>query len=129
VARKGTDVTLVAWSAAVHVAEQAADLAAAEGISCTVLDLRSLVPLDVETLAQEVARTGRALVVHEAPFTGGFGAEIIATVQEEAFWSLEAPVGRVTAYDTPYPIASIEEYYIPTAERVLAGIRQVAEAR
>jgi pyruvate dehydrogenase E1 component beta subunit len=127
VVREGTDVTVVAWSAAVQVAERAADLAADEGISCTVLDLRTLVPLDTDTLAEHVARTGRALVVHEAPFTGGFGAEVIATVQQEAFWSLEAPVGRVTAYDSPYPIASIEEFYIPSAERVLAGIRSVVE--
>ena len=126
--RAGEHITLVAWSAAVHIAEKAAALAQAEGISCSVLDLRTLVPLDVETLAEEVAKTGRALVVHEAPFTGGFGAEVIATVQQEAFWSLEAPIGRVTAYDTPYPIASIEEHYIPSAERVLAGIREVVEA-
>lgn len=125
--REGSDVVLVAWSAAVVIAEQAARLAEAEGISCGVLDLRTLVPLDVDGLAAAVAEVGRALVVHEAPYTGGFGAEVIATIQEEAFWSLEAPIGRVTAYDTPYPIASIEEHYIPDAERVLAGIRRLAE--
>jgi pyruvate dehydrogenase E1 component beta subunit len=124
-AREGTDVTLIAWSAAVQVAEKAAELAEAEGISCAVLDLRSLVPLDETALAEAVARTGRAVVVHEAPLTGGFGAEVIATIQEQVFWSLEAPVARVTAYDTPYPIASIEEHYIPSAERVLAGVRKV----
>ena len=128
VARPGTDVTLVAWSAAVQVAERAAGLLEAEGISCTVLDLRTLVPLDEETLASEVAKTGRAVVVHEAPFTGGFGAEIAATVAEEAFWSLEAPIGRVTAYDVPYPIASIEEHYVPDARRIAAGVRKVLSA-
>jgi pyruvate dehydrogenase E1 component beta subunit len=125
-ARDGTDVALIAWSAAVSVALKAAELAAADGISCAVLDLRTLVPLDVDGLAELVARTGRAVVVHEAPLTGGFGAEVVATIQEEAFWSLEAPIGRVAAYDTPYPIASIEEHYIPSAERVLAAVRRVA---
>jgi pyruvate dehydrogenase E1 component beta subunit len=127
VAREGDDVTLVAWSAAVQVAEEAAQLAAAEGIGCAVLDLRTLVPLDVDGLREAVARTGRAVVVHEAPYTAGFGAEVVATVQEEAFWSLEAPVARVGAQDTPYPIASVEEIYLPSAERVLAAIRKVAE--
>jgi pyruvate dehydrogenase E1 component beta subunit len=128
VVREGTDITIVAWSAAVAVAEEAAELAAAEGISCTVLDLRTLVPLDVDALREAVARTGRALVVHEAAYTGGFGAEVIATVQEEAFWSLEAPIARVTAYDTPYPIAALENLYIPTGDRVVRGIRAVMEA-
>jgi pyruvate dehydrogenase E1 component beta subunit len=127
VAREGSDVTLVAWSAAVAVAEKAADLAEAEGISCTVLDLRTLVPLDDRAIAEAVARTGRAVVVHEAPLTGGFGAEVVATIQEEAFWSLEAPVARVAAYDTPYPPGAIEDVYVPSAERVLAGIRTVLE--
>jgi pyruvate dehydrogenase E1 component beta subunit len=127
-ARSGDDLTIVAWSAAVGVAERAADLAEADGIHCSVLDLRTLVPLDADGLRDAVARTGRALVVHEAPCTAGFAGEVIATVQEEAFWSLEAPIGRVTAHDTPYPIASIEQHYVPSEERVLAGIRRVMEA-
>jgi pyruvate dehydrogenase E1 component beta subunit len=122
-ALEGTDITVIAWSAAVRVALRAAEMAAEEGISCEVVDLRSLVPLDELGLAEAVGRTGRALVVHEGPYTGGFGAEVAATLQQDAFWTLEAPVGRVTAYDTPYPIASIEQLYIPSAERVLAGIR------
>src|SRR5437588_9659557 len=85
VVRGGSDVTLVAWSAAVVVAEQAADLAADEGISCQVIDLRTLVPLDVDGLADAVAGTGRAVVIHEAPLTAGFGAEVVATIVEEAF--------------------------------------------
>jgi pyruvate dehydrogenase E1 component beta subunit len=128
VAREGDDLTLVAWSAAVGTAQRAADLAEAEGIRCSVLDLRTLVPLDVDGLREAVARTGRALVVHEAPFTAGFGAEVVATAQEEAFWSLEAPIGRVTAYDTPYPISSVEQLYLPGEERVLAGIRRAMGA-
>jgi pyruvate dehydrogenase E1 component beta subunit len=126
--RVGADVALIAWSAAVVVAEKAAELAAAEGIECTVLDLRTLVPLDEDALAEAVARCGRAVVVHEATLTGGFGAEVIATIQEQAFYSLEAPIGRVTAYDSPYPIASIEELYLPSAERILAAVRHVAES-
>jgi pyruvate dehydrogenase E1 component beta subunit len=128
VAREGDDLVIVAWSAAVAVAEKAAALAAAEGYSVGVLDLRSLVPLDTDSLREVVARCGRALVVHEATLTGGFGAEVVATIQEEAFWSLEAPIGRVAAPDTPYPIASVEEFYVPSVERVLAGVRAVLEA-
>lgn len=126
-ARPGSDLMIVAWSAAVSVAQAAAEAAAAEGISVGVLDLRTLVPLDVDGLKEAVAGCGRALVVHEAPFTGGFGAEVVATAQEEAFWTLEAPIGRVTGYDTPYPIASIEEHYLPSKERVLAGIHAVMD--
>ncbi len=128
VVREGSDVTLIAWSATVTVAAAAAERAEAEeGISCTVVDLRTLVPLDEVTLAETVARTGRALVVHEAPFTGGFGAEVVATVQKEAFWALEAPIGRVTGFDTPYPIGKIEELYLPTVERVLAELKSIVE--
>lgn len=129
VAREGSDVTIIAWSAAVGVAERAAELAAEAGISCAVLDLRTLVPLDDEAIAEAVAKTGRAVVVHEAPLTAGFGAEVVATINEQAFWSLEAPVGRVTGFDSPYPIGPIEEMYVPSAERVLAKVRQVAEER
>jgi pyruvate dehydrogenase E1 component beta subunit len=124
VVREGTDVTLVAWSAAVQLCERAAELAAEENISCRILDLRTLVPLDVEALARCAEATGRVVVVHEAPYTGGFGAEVIATIQEEAFYSLEAPIARVTAPDTPYPIAGVEEFYIPNEERVLAAVRR-----
>jgi pyruvate dehydrogenase E1 component beta subunit len=127
IAREGTDVTVVAWSAAVNVALQAAQEAADRGISCLVLDLRTLVPLDDDALREAVAATGRAVVVHEAPLSAGFGAEIVATIQEEAFWSLEAPVGRVTGYDTPYPIGPIEELYVPDTSRVLRCILETVE--
>lgn len=129
VAREGSDVTLVAWSAAVQTAERAAEELAEHGVSAGVLDLRTLVPLDVEALVATVEATGRCVVVHEAPLTAGFGAEVIATLQEEAFYSLEAPIARVTAYDTPYPIAAIEDFYIPSVERVVAAARRVVEAR
>lgn len=121
--RKGTDVTLIAWSAAVHLCLQSAERLAEEGISASVLDLRSLIPLDVEGLVDAVAATGRAVVVHEAPFTGGFGAEIVATLQQEAFMSLDAPVLRVASHDTPYPPGGLEDHYLPSLDRVLAAVR------
>jgi pyruvate dehydrogenase E1 component beta subunit len=128
IVREGSDITLVAWSAAVVVAELAAELAAEEGISCQVIDLRTLVPLDAEGLGEAVAGTGRALVIHEAPLTAGFGAEVVATIVERAFWSLAAPVMRVAAPDTPYPIASVEQLYVPSAERALDAVRRVMAA-
>ena len=127
-ARPGTDVTLIAWSAAVELCERAADELAGEGCSAGVLDLRTLVPLDVETLVAEVSRTGRAVVVHEAPLSAGFGAEIVATLQEEAFYSLDAPIARVAAWDTPYPPASVEGWYLPTVRRVVEAARRTASA-
>jgi pyruvate dehydrogenase E1 component beta subunit len=126
--REGDDLVIVAYSAAVVIAEKAAERAAAEGYSVGVLDLRSLVPLDTDALREAVARAGRAIVLHEAPLTAGFGAELVATIQEEAFWSLEAPIGRVAAYDTPYPPGAVEELYVPSVERVLAAVRAVLEA-
>jgi pyruvate dehydrogenase E1 component beta subunit len=128
IVREGSDITLVAWSAAVVVAERAAELAAEEGISCQVIDLRTLVPMDAEGLGEAVAGTGRALVIHEAPITAGFGAEVVATIMEHAFWSLTAPVIRVAAPDTPYPISSLEQLYVPSAERTLDAIRRVVAA-
>jgi pyruvate dehydrogenase E1 component beta subunit len=122
VAREGSDVTVVAWSAAVQVALQAAEDAQAQGISVEVIDLRTLVPLDGATLAASVAKTGRAVVVQEAPLTAGFGAEVVATIQEEAFFSLQAPIRRVAAPDVPYPVQMLEERYVPNPERVLEAI-------
>ena len=127
-ARAGSDVTLIAWSAAVEMCLQAAEDLQREGISAGVLDLRTLVPLDVEGLVTEVSRTGRAVVVHEAPLSAGFGAEVVATLQEEAFYSLDAPIRRVTAWDTPYPPASLEGWYLPTVRRVIEAARRTAAA-
>ena len=129
ITRDGSDLTLIAWSAAVQLSERAAVLAQEEGISCRVVDLRTLVPLDVETMARCAEETGRIVVVHEAPYTAGFGAEVAATIQEEAFYSLEAPILRVTAPDTPYPLAGAEEFYIPNEERVLTAIRKTMAAK
>ena len=127
-ARQGNDVTLIAWSAAVEMCQRAAEELEGEGISAGVLDLRTLVPLDVEGLVSEVSRTGRAVVVHEAPLSAGFGAEVVATLQEEAFYSLDAPIRRVTAWDTPYPPASLEGWYLPTVRRVVEAARKTAAA-
>ena len=126
--REGGQVTLVAWSAAVELCLRAADLLAAEGISTAVLDLRTLVPLDVETLCSQVAKTGRCVVVHEAPLSAGFGAEVSATLMEEVFYDLEAPVGRVGAFDVPFPAASLEDYYLPSVDRVVKAVKRTLES-
>jgi pyruvate dehydrogenase E1 component beta subunit len=129
VAREGTDVVVIAWSYMVQVATRAAERVAAEdGASVAVLDLRTLVPLDVEAITSAVESTGRAVIVHEAARTGGFGAEIIATIQEEAFYALEAPVARVTGWDTPIPQGAVEDYYVPTETRVVNAIRKTLAA-
>lgn len=128
VARDGGDVTIVAWSAAVQLAEKAAEELAEEGIDARVVDLRSLVPLDVDGLVDNVIATGRCVVVHEAPLSAGFGAEVIATVQEEAFYDLEAPIARVCAPDAPYPVPAIEHFYIPNIARVKAAVHRTVEA-
>ena len=124
IARPGSDVTVIAWSAMVQTALDAATRAAALGIDVEVLDLRSLVPLDVDAIAESVARTGRAVVVQEAPKTGGFASEVVATIQDEAFLSLEAPVLRVSGWDAPYPMPLIEDQYVPSVERVLFAIQR-----
>lgn len=128
VVREGDDVTLVAWSMAVDLAERAAESLAADGVSAHVVDLRTLNPLDAEGLAEAVKRTGRCVVVHEAPLTGGFGAEIVATLVENAFYYLKAPIERVTAPDTPYPISGVERFYIPSVEEIVTAARRVLEA-
>jgi len=126
VVRQGGDVTLVAWSAAVELCLRAADQLAAEDIEATVVDLRTLVPLDVETLVNEVAKTGRCVVVHEAPLSAGFGAEVVAVLAKEAFYDLDAPVERVSSYDLPYPAAPLEGWYLPSVARVVAAARKTA---
>ena len=127
VARPGRDVTVVAWSAMVVVALEAAAAAADQGIDVEVLDLRSLVPLDVGAIAESVSRTGRAVVVQEAPLTAGFASEVVAAIQEGAFLSLQAPIARVSGWDVPYPMPLVEDHYVPSVERVLAAVRHTAE--
>ncbi|MGA0003403.1 MAG: alpha-ketoacid dehydrogenase subunit beta [Candidatus Nanopelagicales bacterium] len=128
VARAGADVTLIAWSAAVNVAERAAEELSEQGISVEVLDLRSLNPLDIDGIAESVAKTGRVAILHEAPLTGGFGGELIATIQQECFYSLEAPIIRISAPDTPYPLGGVEDLYIPDVDRVVAEVAVLAKA-
>jgi 2-oxoisovalerate dehydrogenase E1 component beta subunit len=123
VTRAGHQVTLIAWGSMWHEADQAAREAEAEGIDAEVLDLRSLQPLDVEAIEHSVTKTGRAVVVHEAPRTCGFGAEISALIQERCFLHLEAPVQRVTGLDTPFPY-TLENEYLPRAPRILQALRQ-----
>ncbi len=124
VTREGHQVTLVAWGAMWHEADQAAREAAAEGLDCEVVDLRSLQPLDLDTIVASVSKTGRAIVIHEAPLTCGFGAELVALLQERCFLHLEAPIARVTGFDTPFPY-SLEAEYLPRAPRILKAIREI----
>ena len=112
----------------VQTAERAAGMLAERGVSAHVLDLRTLVPLDVDGIVAAVERTGRVIVAHEAPLTAGFGAEVVATINEEAFYSLEAPIRRVTAPDTPYPLAGVEDFYVPRAEDLVAAALEVMGA-
>ena len=123
VVRAGTQVTVLAWSAMVAIADEAA---AKSGVSVEVLDLRTLMPFDIDAILASVKKTGRCVIVHEAPRTCGFGAELIASIQERAIEYLEAPIVRVTGLDTPFPY-SLEHEYLPTADRVMRAIRQTLE--
>ena len=127
VAREGSDVTLVAYGAMVPLCERAADALAGEA-SCEVLDLRSLKPLDEDALFGSVAKTGRAVIVQEAPRVAGFGAEVAAVLAEKAIFDLQGPVIRVTGYDVPYPYWQIEDHYMPSVERVSDAVRRVLAA-
>jgi pyruvate dehydrogenase E1 component beta subunit len=125
--REGTDVTVLAYGAMVPTALQAAEAVAADGISAEVVDLRSLVPLDEAAVLASVEKTGRAVIVHEAPRFCGYGAELAAILAEKALYSLKAPVARVTGFDTPFPYA-LENLYLPGADRVAHAIRTTARA-
>jgi 2-oxoisovalerate dehydrogenase E1 component beta subunit len=126
VVRPGDQVTLIAYGAMVPVVEEAADKAGEQGISCEVIDLRTLMPFDIETLVTSVKKTGRAVVVHEAPRTCGFGAELVASICERAMEYLEAPIQRVTGFDTPFPY-TLEHEYMPNADRVVDAVRKTLE--
>jgi 2-oxoisovalerate dehydrogenase E1 component beta subunit len=125
VVREGSQVTVIAWGAMLYEALEAANQAATQGIECEVIDLRTLWPLDIETVVASVKKTGRVVVVHEAPRTCGFGGEIIALTNEKAFLHLEAPPMRVTGFDTPFPY-TLEMDYLPLAHRILPGIVETA---
>ena len=119
---EGTDVTVLAYGPMVRTCVEAAVAAREDGRSVEVIDLRSLSPLDVDTIVASVRRTGRCVVVHEAPVTGGLGAEIAARVTEQCFYQLEAPVLRVGGFSTPYPPSRLEEHYLPDLDRVLDAV-------
>jgi len=120
--RSGTDVTIAAYGPTVATALQVAETAAGEGTSVEVIDLRSISPLDFATVIASVRRTGRLVVVHEAPTYFGAGAELAARVSEECFYSLEAPVARVGGFHIPYPVAKLEHDYLPSLDRVLDAV-------
>jgi len=126
--QEGTDVSVIAYGAMVQVALEAAKQAQQElGTSVEVIDLRTVWPLDEEAIISSVEKTGRAVVVHEAPRAGGIGAEVTAIINEHCLYSLLKPVGRVTGYDTPFPVPGQEDYYLPSPAKVLAAIRAVME--
>jgi len=122
VVTEGTDLTVISWGAMVSEALEAIDRL--EEASIELIDLRTIYPVDFQTIAQSVAKTGRAVVVHEAPKSGGWGAEISSLIQEHCFLSLEAPVQRVTGFDTIMPYYKLEKEYLPDAERIARGIRE-----
>lgn len=125
VVEQGDDLTIITYGTMVHVCQAAVRKA---GVSADVIDVRTLAPLDLDTLTQSVEKTGRCLIAHEASRFCGYGAELAATVQEACFWSLQAPIERVTGWDTPYPHAFEWEYF-PGQDRVVAGIKKVMEPK
>ncbi len=127
IAHTGEDVSLIAWGSMTRVCHDAAEVLAVQGISAEVVDLRSLNPLDRDTFIGSVVKTGRAVVVHEAPKTNGFGAEIVAQINEHALMHLEAPVQRVCGFDTVFPLAHLEKLYLPNRDRVVAAAKQTME--
>ncbi|XP_070767744.1 2-oxoisovalerate dehydrogenase subunit beta, mitochondrial [Enoplosus armatus] len=123
--QEGSDVTLVAWGTQIHVMREVANMAQEKlGVSCELIDLQTILPWDVETVCKSVVKTGRLLISHEAPITGGFAAEISSTVQEECFLNLEAPISRVCGYDTPFPHI-FEPFYIPDKWKCFEAIRRM----
>ncbi len=122
--RQGDDIVIIAWSYMVELADRAADLLAEEGLSIGVLDLRSIVPLDVDGLTEAIGADARAVVVQEAPETCGFASEVIATVNDHCFYDLEAPIERVSGFDVPYPVGLLEDFYVPDTERIVAAVRR-----
>jgi pyruvate dehydrogenase E1 component beta subunit len=126
VARAGGQVTVIAWSGMVVTALQAAEKGAARGFDLEVIDLRTLVPFDLDRILTSVKKTGRVVIVQEAPKTSGFGAELAASIQEKAILHLEAPILRVTGFDTPFPY-TLEHEYLPDADRILDAVEQVVK--
>jgi 2-oxoisovalerate dehydrogenase E1 component beta subunit len=128
VLREGDDVTLVSWGAMIHETRQAAELLALEGVGCEVIDLTSLAPIDHDTILESVSHTGRLVIVHEAARHAGLGAEIAATVAEQALYDLLAPIQRVTGYDTVMPYFAMERAYMPSVARIADAVRETLQA-
>ncbi len=125
--QRGSDISLISYGAMMRETRDAAHRLAGEGVSVEVIDLRSLVPLDVDMVVASVRKTGRAVVIHEAPLTGGYAAEIVALIQERALYSLRAPVRRVTGWDVTVPLRLAERHYLPSASRIMSAARSVLE--
>ncbi len=126
--REGTDVSVFTWGAMTRPTLEAAESVAEDGIDVEVVDMRTLSPMDTEAVVESFKKTGRAVVVHEAPKTGGLAGEITATIQEEALYYQEAPINRVTGFDVPYPLYALEDYYLPEDTRIEDAIRETAGA-
>ena len=125
--REGSDVTVVGWGGQLRILQAACDLAHTQyGINAELIDLQTILPWDAETVELSVKKTGKLIVSHEAPITSGFGAEVVATIQERCFLSLEAPIQRVCGYDIPFPLV-FEKYYIPDALKNLEAMRYVCD--
>lgn len=124
VVREGKDVTIVGWGAQIHVLYKACQMAQAEGIDCELIDLRTLLPWDAETVVESVKKTGKLIISHEAPKTAGLAAEICATAQEKCFPYLEAPIARVCGYDAPFPLA-FEKFYNPDEYKNFEAIKRL----
>lgn len=125
-AREGSDVSIIAYGAMLHVALEAAETARKNGVDVEVLDLRTLIPLDIDAVLVTVKKTGRVIIVHEAPKTGGFGAEIAALISEKAIEYLKGPIIRVAGYDTPFPY-TLEEFYMPSVPRIMKAIDKLMQ--
>lgn len=122
--REGNSITVLCYGAMAPLTLDSARRAAEEGIDVEVIDVRTLLPLDIDHIVDSVRKTNREVIVHEAPRTCGYGSELMAQIVEHAFWDLDAPIARVTGFDTPFPYA-LEDYYMPTVDRVLETIREV----
>lgn len=127
VVKEGSDVTILSYGSMMRQALEAHEALSREGVSAEVVDLRTLSPLDVDTILASVTKTGRAVIVHEAPRTAGFGAELVALINERALLTLKGPVERVAGFDTIFPYAQLEHYYLPTRERVVAAVKRTLE--
>jgi pyruvate dehydrogenase E1 component beta subunit len=127
VIKEGIHVSIITWGAMVRLALEAAEQLKAQGIDVEIVDVRSLIPLDMPRIIASVKKTGRCVILHEAPGTAGMGAEIATRIQEQAILHLNGPILRVTGFDTPFPQYALEDYYMPNTKRVIAAVKKVME--